>query len=104
MSQNCTGCTRVSGHNCVAMCKCGQCNLCHTGFICKNQKTWWSELGDPKPQEQFDLRQSHGGAGCPIISCSCKTCFKPRASKITNGKLQIYSHCGDTCRHKKCTH
>ena len=101
---SCPKCTRKSGSKCVASCKCGCCNICHGGYMCPNGKTWWSELGDPTPQAKIIPGQSHGGGGCPIISCSCVGCFKPRCSKILDQKLKIFSHCGDTCRNHLCNH
>ena len=101
---SCTRCSRVFGNKCIESCKCGECNMCHFGHTCMNGKTWWSEKGDPEKQSPFVPGQSHGGGSFPIISCSCKRCFMPRASSICNGKLKIYSHCGNTCRNNKCSH
>ena len=101
---SCPICKRAFGSKCVASCKCGNCNLCHFTYLCKNRKTWWSEKGNPEIQQKFIPGQSHGGGSCPIISCSCIGCFKPRFSKIVDGKLKIFSHCGDTCRKNLCNH
>jgi hypothetical protein len=101
---SCPTCRRVFGRKCVASCKCGDCNLCHGGYWCPNGKTWWSEVGDPESQAKLIPGQSHGGGGCPIISCSCIGCFKPRISKYSNNKFVILSHCGNTCRHNLCKH
>jgi hypothetical protein len=103
---SCNNCKRKFGKNHISSCKCGDCNLCHFGYTCRNGKTWWLELGNSEKQSEFLPGQSHGGASYPIASCSCSKCFKPRFSQYntSDNKLKIYSHCGKTCRDHKCIH
>ena len=100
----CTKCQSCVRKNNIAYCKCGTCNLCHIGFVCPNQQTWWSERGNPIVQADFVAGQSHGGSGTPLPTCSCKLCFNNRCLKYINNEPIMYYHCGNRCRFGKCKH
>lgn len=67
----CTKCNKSviteKKNNCrLRYCLCGECNHCHLGGICSDNKGWYQQAlkkSDPryKPRERFDKSQSHGG-------------------------------------------
>jgi len=100
----CSNCNRCVIKDNIAYCKCGNCNICHIGYVCPNEKTLWSERCNPIVQADFIIGQSNRCSRTPLPSCSCKLCFKDRFVKIINNEIHLFSHCGDKCRFEKCKH